>query len=34
VTLLIEGDDGTRLDKRQIATALHHSEYAKSGMTA
>ena len=31
VTLLIEGDDGTRLDKRQIATALHHSEYAKSG---
>jgi hypothetical protein len=34
VALLIEGDDGTRLDKRQIATALHHSEYAKSGETA
>jgi hypothetical protein len=33
VALLIEGDDGTRLDKRQIATALHHSEYAKSGET-
>ena len=24
VPLLIEGDDGTRLDKRQIATALQH----------
>jgi hypothetical protein len=34
VALLIEGDDGTRLDKRQIATALHHREYAKSGETA
>jgi hypothetical protein len=26
VALLIEGDDGTRLDKREIATALHHGE--------
>ncbi len=26
VALLIEGDDGTRLTKRQIATALKHSE--------
>lgn len=26
VALLIEGDDGTRLDKLQIATALKHSE--------
>jgi hypothetical protein len=26
VPLLIEGDDGTRLDKRQIATALQHRE--------
>lgn len=24
--LLIEGDDGTRLDKQQIATALKHRE--------
>jgi hypothetical protein len=28
VIYLIEGDDGTRLDKREIATALHHSEHA------
>jgi hypothetical protein len=34
VTLLIEGDDGTHLDKRQIATALHHSEHAAFGGTA
>jgi hypothetical protein len=26
VALLIEGDDGTRLDKREIAGALHHAE--------
>jgi len=26
VALLIEGDDGTHLDKREIAGALHHSE--------
>jgi hypothetical protein len=26
VALLIEGDDGTRLTKQQIATALRHSE--------
>jgi hypothetical protein len=26
VPLLIEGDDGIRLDKHQIATALHHRE--------
>jgi hypothetical protein len=26
VTLLIEGDDGTRLTKRQIAGALRHPE--------
>ena len=26
VTLLIEGDDGTRLTKHQIVTALQHSE--------
>jgi hypothetical protein len=26
VTLLIEGDDGTRLTKQQIVTALQHSE--------
>jgi hypothetical protein len=25
VALLIEGDDGTRLDKQQIVTALRHS---------
>jgi hypothetical protein len=30
VTLLIEGDDGSRMDKRQIATALHHGEHAPS----
>jgi hypothetical protein len=28
VALLIEGDDGTRLDKQQIAAALSHSEHA------
>ena len=27
VTLLIEGDDGTRLDKREVAAALHHGEF-------
>jgi hypothetical protein len=26
VALRIEGDDGTQLDKREIAGALHHSE--------
>jgi hypothetical protein len=26
VPLLIEGDDGTRLDKYQVATALQHRE--------
>jgi hypothetical protein len=26
VALLIEGDDGTQLDKREIAGALHHAE--------
>ncbi|MBX6427274.1 MAG: hypothetical protein IRZ09_15310 [Variibacter sp.] len=26
VALLIEGDDGTRLTKREIANALHHRE--------
>ena len=26
VTLLIEGDDGTRLDKRAIAATLKHAE--------
>lgn len=28
VALLIEGDDGTRLGKREIANALHHREAA------
>jgi hypothetical protein len=28
VPLLIEGDDGTRLDKQQIAAALCHTEHA------
>jgi hypothetical protein len=28
VTLAIDGDDGTCLNKREIATALHHSEAA------
>jgi hypothetical protein len=26
VALLIEGDDGTRLSKQEIASALHHVE--------
>lgn len=26
VALFVEGDDGTRLNKRDIATALHHGE--------
>jgi hypothetical protein len=30
VTLLIEGDDGTRLTKQQVVTALQHSESSKS----
>ena len=36
VPLLIEGDDGTRLDKYQIATALQHreSEVSKSEMAS
>jgi hypothetical protein len=33
VTLLIEGDDGSRLDRREIAAALHHSEYPASSET-
>jgi hypothetical protein len=28
VPLLIEGDDGTRLDKQDIAAALTHAEHA------
>jgi hypothetical protein len=28
VPLLIEGDDGTRLDKQDIAAALAHTEHA------
>lgn len=33
VPLLIEGDDGTRIDKKDIAKALHHHgrEHAKHG---
>jgi hypothetical protein len=31
VALLIEGDDGTRLEKREIAAALHHPERMGSG---
>jgi hypothetical protein len=31
--LLIEGDDGTRLDKRGIAAALHHGERMPVGET-
>jgi hypothetical protein len=27
VALLIEGDDGTRLDRRDIAGALHHADF-------
>jgi len=34
VTLLIEGDDGTRLDKRDIVTALHHGEHTAVGETS
>jgi hypothetical protein len=34
VTLLIEGDDGTRLDKRDVVTALHHGERAGVGETS
>jgi hypothetical protein len=29
--LLIEGDDGTRLTKQQIASALVHSEVRRTG---
>jgi hypothetical protein len=29
VPLLIEGDDGTRLDKQDIAAALSHIEHAR-----
>lgn len=29
VTLLIEGDDGTRLSKQQVVSALQHSETDK-----
>jgi hypothetical protein len=34
VALLIEGDDGTRLTKQQIATALRHSESGAAGEDA
>jgi hypothetical protein len=34
VTLLIEGDDGTRLDKKDIVTALHHGEHAAVAETS
>ncbi len=30
VALLIEGDDGTRLDKQQIAAALNHPESSEA----
>jgi hypothetical protein len=30
VALLIEGDDGTELDRRGIVTALHHLEHDAS----
>lgn len=29
VALLIEGDDGTRLERREIAGALHHADFAR-----
>jgi hypothetical protein len=28
VALLIEGDDGTNLGRREIASALHHADYS------
>ena len=31
VALLIEGDDGTRLAKEDIVTALHHPDYGDLG---
>jgi hypothetical protein len=34
VALLIEGDDGTRLTKQRIATALRHSESGAAGEDA
>jgi hypothetical protein len=34
VPLLIEGDDGTRLDKQDIAAALAHAEHAVTGHAA
>jgi hypothetical protein len=34
VPLLIEGDDGTRLDKQDIAAALAHAEHAVAGVAA
>ena len=34
VALLIEGDDGTRLTKQQIAAALKHSESGAAGEDA
>jgi len=34
VTLLIEGDDGTRLTQREISTALRHPEEITRGADA
>ncbi len=34
VTLLIDGDDGTNLTKREVSAALNHSEYALSERAA
>jgi hypothetical protein len=33
-TLLIVGDDGTRLTKQEIAATLHHPQYAQHGKPA
>jgi hypothetical protein len=30
VALLIEGDDGTQLGRREIAAALHHSDFGRA----
>jgi hypothetical protein len=32
--LFVEGDDGTRLDKRDIAAALHHGEHMAFGKSS
>jgi hypothetical protein len=34
VALLIEGDDGTRLDKQALAKVLHHREDEQAGRRA